>query len=286
MNHVLVTGPAQGSAPSLVAVAIARSLSLHGFRVAPLYLGSPDTQTFPCPEGGTVSRPAAVLSEACGLLPQARFEGSAVDTFGQEFDWLVIDAPAGLASTPNHCRELTIEPQGDGWLVTTGATTLLLPPAPPVELTPRISPEVEALPEYRPGLPRIGVLSCPHIANFDDFLHVPGAEWIAFPLPGKLDVILIPASSDHASDTEWLGLQGLDNWLTLQKAMGCRMVSAGFPITGVKPSLAPGDLRDLNTLSLAIGARVAPPLPSDGDINRLAEWWEAGFGAHPEQLAP
>ncbi len=64
------------------------------------------------------------------------------------------------------------------------------------------------------------------------------------------------------------------------------MVSTGFPLTGVKPSLAPGDLRDPNTLSLAISARVAAPLPPDEDINRLAEWWEAGFGARPEQLAP
>ncbi len=286
MNHVLVTGPAQGSGPSLIAIAIARSLTLHGFRVAPLYLGTPAAQRLACPEGGTVSRHAAILSEACGLLPQARFEGRGAGEFGQEFDWLVIDAPTGLPAPLNHCRELKIEPHGDGWTVTAGAATLRLPPAPAVELTPRISPEVEALPEYRPGLPRIGILSCPHITNFDDFLNVPGAEWIAFPLPGKLDVILIPASSDQASDAEWLALQGLDNWLTIQKAMGCRMVSTGFTVQGVKPSLDTGGLRDPNKLSLAIGARVAAPLPSDEDINRLAEWWEASFGAHPERLAP
>ncbi len=286
MNHVLVTGPAQSSQPSPVAVAIVRSLNLHGFRVAPLYLGSPASQRFSCPEGGTVSRHAAVLSEACGLLPQARFEGSGADDFGQEFDWLVIDAPAGLPTALDHCRELRIEPRGDGWMVTSGTETLHLPPPPDVQLEPWISPEVEALPEYRPGYPRIGVLSCPHITNFDDFLQVPGAEWIAFPLPGKLDVILLPTSSGQASDTEWLGLQGLDNWLTLQKAMGCRIVSTGFPFLGVQPSLAPGDLRDPNKLSLAIGARVAAPLPSDEDINRFATWWETAFGAHPEQLAP
>ncbi len=286
MNHVLVTGPSQGSQPSLAAIAICRSLRAHGFRVAPLYLGPPAEQRFPCPGGGSISRHAAILAEACGLLPQVRFEGSPAIEFGQEFDWLVIDAAAGLPAPLDHCRTLRIDPQCQGWTVTAGAATIILPPAPPVELTPQVSPEVEALPEYRPGYPRIGVLSCPHITNFDDFLDVPGAEWIAFPLPGKLDVILLPASSGHASDTEWLGIQGLDNWLTLQKAMGCRMVSTGFPLPGIKPSLAPGDLRDPNKLSLAIGARVPAPLPSDEDINRLAEWWEAAFGTRPELLAP
>jgi hypothetical protein len=285
VNLVYLTGPAGLQGPFLAATAICRSLHAHGFRVAPLYLGPPAAQRFPCTGGGSISRYAAILAEACGQLPQTRFEGGAPDLFDREFDWLVIQSPQIPPTPLDHCRTLTVSPDGAGWTVDLGGRTLSLPPAPDICLAPELTPEVEALPPYLPGSPRIGVVSWPHIANFDDFLHVPGAEWIAFPLPGRLDVIFLPDSSDRTSDTEWLGLQGIDNWLMLQTAMGCRIVSTGFPWPSARRTFGPGEIRDANQLSIALGARVSPSLPPDGDIDGLARWWEDAFGSHPDSLA-
>lgn len=284
VNLVCITGPDPCHGPLLVAAAVCRSLLSHGFHVAPLSLCPPAAQKFPCPGGGSVSRNAAILAEACGQLPQARFEASAIHRFEREYDWLVILAPDPPATPLEHCRVITVARSGDGWAVDLGTRTLSLPAAPEICLTPKVLPEVEALPPYRPGAPRIGVVSWPHITNFDDFLHVPGTEWVAFPLPGKLDVILLPDSSEIASDTEWLGLQGLDNWLTLQTAMGCRIVSTGFPWPSARLQLQPREIQDSNRLSLALGARISAPLPPDGDIDSLAHWWEEGFGFHPDDL--
>lgn len=284
VNHLVLTGDPSSHGLSLVAAAACRSLHLHGFRVAPLYLGPPAQQTFPCPEGGNVTRPAAVLAEACGILPEARFEAAAPSAFGRDFDWLVIqsaEAPAPL----DHCRRLAVASHGLGFVVSGDGFSFVLPAPPPVALSPEILPEVEALPPYRPGAPRIGVVSLPHITNFDDFLRVPGAEWIAFPLPGKLDVIFFPDTSHLDSDNEWLSLQGLDNWLTLQKALGCRMVTTGYPLPGARASLSPGDIKDPNQLSLALGAKVLPPLPDEPAFDQLARWWEAASGTHPDLLA-
>lgn len=285
VNLVYITGPVLSEGPLLVAAAICRSLQAHGFHVAPLSLCPPAPQLFACPGGGSISRHAAILAEACGQMPQARFEGGLPHRFEREFDWLVIQAQSAPAVPLKHCRHLAIAPASSGWTVDLGGRKLDLPPAPDVCLTPEILPEVEALTPYRPGLPRIGVVSWPHITNFDDFPHVPGAEWIAFPLPGKLDVIFLPDSSNTSSDAEWLGLQGLDNWLTLQTAMGCRIVSTGFPWPSARLVLNPGDIKNANRLSIAINARVSPPLPPDEDIERLASWWEDAFGAHPDSLA-
>jgi hypothetical protein len=284
VNYVVLTGSYSDPGLSLIAAAVCRSLHLHGFRVAPLYLGPPATQTFPCPEGGTVSRPAAILAEACGILPEARFEGMNPSEFGRDFDWLVIQA-AQFDQPLDHCRRLSVSNDGPGYLVTGDDFNLKLPAPPPVTLSPETLPEVEALPPYRPGLPRIGVVSLPHITNFDDFLKVPGAEWIAFPLPGRLDVIFYPDTSHLDSDNEWLGIQGLDNWLTLQRAMGCRMVTTGYPLPGARARLTPGDIKDSNTLSLALGAKVQTPLPGETGLDLLAQWWETAFGAHPDLLA-
>jgi hypothetical protein len=284
VNYVLLTGSTSDPGLSLVTAAVCRSLHLHGFRVAPLYLGPPTQQTFACPEGGRVSRPAAILAEACGILPEARFEGINPSEFGRDFDWLVIQADE-FNDPLDHCRRLAVSNDGPGYLVTGDNFNLQLPAPPDVILTPEILPEVEALPPYRPGLPRIGVVSLPHITNFDDFLKVPGAEWIAFPLPGRLDVIFYPDTSHLDSDNEWLGLQGLDNWLTLQRAMGCRMVSTGYPLPGARARLDPGDLKDANKLSLALGAKVQTPLPDESSLGLLARWWETAFGAHPDLLA-
>ena len=193
VNYFVLTG---SSSPglSLVTAAVARSLRLRGFRVAPLYLGPPAQQTFPCPEGGTVSRPAAILAEACGILPEARFEAVNPSAFGRDFDWLVVQA-AEFNRPLDHCRRLAVSQDGPGYLISGDGFHLRLPAPPEVTLSPEILPEVEALPPYRPGVPRIGVVSLPHITNFDDFLKVPGAEWIAFPLPGRLDVIFYPETS-------------------------------------------------------------------------------------------
>jgi hypothetical protein len=284
VNYVVLTGSTSGPGLSLVTAAVARSLHLHGFRVAPLYLGPPTQQTFPCPEGGTISRPAAILAEACGILPEARFEGLNPSAFGRDFDWLVVQA-AEFNQPLEHCRRLAVSPHGPGYQITGDNLNLQLPAPPEVTLSPEILPEVEALPPYRPGLPRIGVVSLPHITNFDDFLKVPGAEWIAFPLPGRLDVIFYPDTSSLDSDNEWLGIQGLDNWLTLQRAMGCRMVTTGYPLPGAYARLTPGDIKDPNRLSLALGAKVQPPLPDESSLDLLALWWETAFGAHPDLLA-
>lgn len=284
MNYVVLAGDPSSPGLSLVTAAVCRSLHLHGFRVAPLYLGPPAAQTFPCPEGGKVTRPAAILAEACGILPEARFEGVAPSEFGRDFDWLVVQT-AEFNQPLDHCRRLAVSKDGPGYLVTGDDFHLKLPAPPAVALSPEVLPEVEALPPYRPGTPRIGVVSLPHITNFDDFLKVPGAEWIAFPLPGKLDVIFFPGTSDLASDNEWLSLQGLDNWLTLQRAMGCRMVTTGYPQPGAQARLKPGDLQDPNHLSLALGAKVQAPLPDESSLDLLAGWWEGAFGTHPDKLA-
>lgn len=284
MNYVVLTGDPSSPGLSLAAAAVCRSLHLHGFRVAPLYLGPPAQQTFPCPEGGKLTRPAAILAEACGILPEARFEATDPSEFARDFDWLVIQAQ-GFNKPLDHCRRLAVSEDGPGYLISGDDFRLKLPAPPAVTLSPEILPEVEALPPYRPGVPRIGVVSLPHITNFDDFLRVPGAEWIAFPLPGKLDVIFYPDTSDLASDNEWLALQGLENWLTLQRAMGCRMATTGYPLPGAQARIRPGDLKDPNKLSLALGAKVQAPLPEESSLDLLAHWWDSAFGAHPDLLA-
>ena len=279
-----------GGAPleTLIAVGcgLGRSLHRRGWRVAPLYSsGVPFPRDGRAPFGG-VSRVAAILAEACGTHPDPSFEvtaGALADALRQlaHFDFVI----AFEASGQTGCQRFAVERLGSGLrLVFDGGVSEILEQPPALELYSRWDEALAQLPAYRPGRPRVGIVSLPGLANFAAYTSIPGAEWIAGVLPGSFDAILLPESADSRAVESWLTETGLHDWLTTQKLTGCRVIGFGETYGGIAQVVEADAISDYRRLSQILEARMPVPLPGDGDFASLGDWWEAAV--RMEDLEP
>lgn len=253
-----------------VATGLARSFVRQGFTVLPWC---------PAPGEGDCPRTLAILADACRTFPDSDFQspGPEVPALFQTADLTVALTPPsdGAATLSVATDDLGIDLQLPGG----GPASL---PHPRIDaLIPEIPPEIAALPLYRPGLPRYGVISVPHIEHFGDYLVLRGAEWIATPTHGKFDAVFFPLTSHPESDREWLSLQGLDEWLFTQRALGCKLYSTGTPLIQHTTDLPRETLLSPAALSAVLGVRLPAPLPDDHVLEALADWWDGSDGAAP-----
>ncbi|MBI5084208.1 MAG: hypothetical protein HZB13_06380 [Acidobacteria bacterium] len=262
---ITITSAEPGSGKTHVAAALSRWLYRHGYQVAPMHLGPQNGDPVACPEGGTVSRAAALLAEACGLAPAVEYEAGleGLKELQAKSDWVVVEAPAGASDSGvgGQRRAGRIEIGGLGEL----------PQFEPY-LMPSHGAETAALPLWTLlSGPRVGVVSLPHIDNFKDYSLIRGAEWLAGPGVGRFGVLLLPATSAEESDRAWLQDTGLERFLLDQTAAGARLVSSGMNLAGAE-RFAPGALSDFRVVSAVLGRRMPPPLPDEETLDRLAEW--------------
>jgi hypothetical protein len=275
VKPLYITGPAPEEARLRIAAGAARALTRQGVSVMPW---RPIVSSDPAKED-TGGRVLAILADACRIFPDSDFalpgdappeachkaeltlaftaprDGQPRLAITQDDLGLDLDLPAGGAASLPHLR---IDP-----------------------LLPAYSPKVAALPAYRVGVPRYGVISLPHIAHFSDYALLRAAEWVATPMPGRFDALFFPLTTDPASDREWLALQGLDEWLFTQRAMGCVFYATGTPVAAHTQDLPRETLLSPEALSARLGVRLQPPLPPDEIFDQLADWWDASDAAVP-----
>lgn len=260
-----------------VAAALAAWLRSEGRHVAPLHLSTGGTDPVPCPEGGTVSQPAALLAEACGLPPEPLFESglSALPTLCHRHDVVLVECNSGETVPPGlEAAELSI--RRENGLLHLGDLAPIRPFEP--NLTPACPSDVAALPPWSLGTaPRCGIVSLPHLSNFTDFRLLRGAEWLTTGAPGRFPLLFVPASLDPEKDMAWMAETGLDNWLAGQRAAGARLIVTGWDFDGGE-RIEPGALADAWILSRILARRVPPALPSEETLDRLAHWLSGAPG--------
>lgn len=268
MKLIYVSGSATAEAKLRVAAGAARALTRQGYTVMPW-----------CPgafEDSWNGRMLAVLADACRLFPDEDFarRGAAPPQACARADLVI-----SLAGAPGGGDQIEVREDAGGLDVVLpgGAAEFPHPFIDP--LLPVFPPEAAALPEYRVGVPRYGVMSLPHIAHFSDYALLRAAEWVAAPMPGKFDALFFPQTTNAESDREWLSLQGLDEWLFTQRAMGCKLYATGEPIAPHTEALPRETLLSAEALSLRLGVRLTPPLPADEVLEALADWWDGSSAA-------
>jgi len=274
-----VTSNQPGTGKTHVAAALARLLVHEGFHPAPLHLSTRRGDPVACPTGGSVTRAAALLAEACRLLPEPHFDPPAAEAaralgqFSEEFDAIVAESGPGAPPLPGALRLLVHTcPEG---LCLDGPWGHARLPLFPRDLMPPEDPDLAALPLFRLGSPRTGVVSLPHYSNFTDFRLLRGSEWIITQAPGVFDFLFLPLTTNPESDFEWLDLVQLKAWLASQHAAGCRFLATGwqpdalpFPVETIPCGL----LADFRYLSRLLGRRIPPPLPEEDTLDELASW--------------
>lgn len=281
---VVVASDLAASGKTYFAAGLARWLKTRGYSVAPLHLSAPSLDPIDCPGGGRVSHPAALLAEACGLMPSLDFEAGwdAIPSLLQEHDLVIVESPAGPPPpVPAILLKLTRRPTAID--ISPGGSLPLFQPG----LIPDPDPALAALPPWRLGAgPRVGIISLPHITNFPEYQPFRGAEWIASPPAGRFGVLFLPHSSNPPEDLAWLGDTGLLDWLRRQVLDGARLAASGWPLDALPPvadHLEPGALADYRIASRILQLRMPAPLPSEELLERLADW--AGQWTGLEDLA-
>lgn len=268
---IAISSRLPGAGKTHVAAALAAWFRREGRHVAPLHLSHPDGDPYQCPEGGTVSRAAALLAEACGLPAEPMFEAgwSALPELRLRHDVIIAELPAGeSAPAGTAALELTVRLQDGAIHLGELAPLPLFQP----NLTPRCPEDVAALPPWSLiSAPRSGIISLPHLANFADFQLIRGAEWLTTGAPGRFQRIFVPASLEPAKDLDWIREAGLDIWIDGQRNSGARLISTGWAYPDAE-QIETGALMDNWTLSRILGRRVPPPLPSEETLDRLGHW--------------
>lgn len=268
---IAVTSRRPRAGKTHAAAALAAWLRSEGRHVAPLHLSAGGADPVPCPEGGAISHPAAVLADACGLPAEPVFEGgwAALDTLRQRYDVVVAELAAGAAVPAGvQAAELPVEQAGGFIRFGDYAPIAAFSPG----LTPPCPGDVAALPPWTLGTaPRSGIISLPHLANFFDFRLLRGAEWLTALAPGRFPLLFLPQSLEPEKDVQWLAETGLDSWLASQSAQGARLIATGWDYPGAERVDA-GALADAWTLSRILERRVPLPLPSEEILDSLVHW--------------
>jgi hypothetical protein len=272
--HVIPIASARRFAgKTTLAAALARWLHLHSRSVLPLHCSAAAGDAVPCPGGGTVSRAAAILAEACGVHPEPEFEVGlpALEALSRRAEFVIVELMAG-AEWPAGPEAVFVE--RGAVRMARSRRNLGFFPAPPSELFLPESEALAALPPYRPGAGRrTGVVSLPHLEGFPEFALLRGMEWMTAPLPGRFGLIIVPGSSSPGFDGDWMIQQGLSPWIERQKEEGCRVVCVGGWFAGSE-YLQPGALLDYRVVSELQGFRLPQPLPAEEELDHLAGWFE------------
>lgn len=275
MNVVELGGGAPLETRIAVGCGLCRSLHRRGWRVAPLMPAGASTASDGRAPLGGVSRLTAMLSEASGVHPEPAFEVSpgkveaALEALSH-FDFVIAFEPSGRTA----CQRLLVENQGTGLRLLFGEADFELPEPPALDVFPRWDEELARLPAYRPGRPRVGIVSLPALENFAAYTGIPGAEWIAGVLPGSFDAILLPESGDSGLAVAWLAETGLSDWLMTQKLTGCRLIGFGDTYGGIARLEEAGAAADYRRLSKLLEARMPVPLPGEDEFDLLGDYWE------------
>jgi hypothetical protein len=271
---IVISSSMRGAGKTHFAAGLACWLKENGHHAAPLHLSPPAGDPVPCPEGGAVSRAAALLAEASGLMPETLYEAGwqAMPVLRQRFDTVFVEAAAG-ASIPGDWPVLPLSRDG-GQLRPEGFASL---PEFESDLMPLYGEAIAALPPWSlPTAPRCGVVTLPHIDNFSDYQLLRGSEWLTMPAVGRFSDLFLPATTNVASDLEWLEESGLSAWIAAQCATRARLSVCGWDYPGAD-RCERGDPLDFRYLSTRIGRRVPPPMPDEAILHRLAGW----FGEWP-----
>jgi adenosylcobyric acid synthase len=96
-----------------------------------------------------------------------------------------------------------------------------------------VSIEDEARPTRRDF--RVAIVRLPHISNFTDFrLLAPFTEWLARPVGGRFDCVILPGTKNTIGDLEWLRATGLADWVVEQWRSGATVVGVcgGYQMLG------------------------------------------------------
>lgn len=263
-----VTSAAPGAGKTHVACALARWFVLEGYHPVPLHLSRLSPDRVECPGGGTVSRQAALLAEACRLAPEPLFESSwsSLDELSARGDVVIVEARREQLPSPAP-PVILVERTEQAWRV----NGVPLPPFPtPVTLPD--APELEGLPAWEyASRPRTGVVSLPHLLDFRDLSLLRGAEWLTAAGIGQFEFLFVPATSNAAHDAAWLEETGLLEWLGQQARGGAVVASCEWAVGGAR-RIEREDLTDYRRLSMLLGRRVPAPLPDDAVFDALAEW--------------
>jgi len=268
-NVLVIASRQAGTGKTHLAAALCRLLRTQGHHVAPLHLSTRTGDPVACPEGGSVTRAAALLAEACGLLPEPWMDSDwgTLPSLMDPYDTVIVEAGPN-AEIPAPFQPLMVERSGRNLRVDGGPVLAWFSP----DLMPAMHADVAELPLWTvQQAPRAAILSLPHITNFTDFRLVRASEWITVGAPGRFEVVFIPATSNEHFDLEWMKEMGLDAWLDRQRGLGCRLVVTGWDFDNAERH-EPGDLTDHVILSRILRRRVPPPLPDEETLDHLAGW--------------
>lgn len=275
---IVISSSTRGAGKTHFAAGLACWLKEHGHHAAPLHLSPAAGDPVPCPEGGTLSRGAALLAEACGLMPEPLYESGwqTLPDLCRRFDTVFVETATG-APVPADWPALHLSRQS-GQILPAGFASL---PEFQPDLMPDYSEELAALPLWRlPSAPRCGVVTLPHIGNFSDYQLLRGSEWLTMPAVGRFSNLFLPFTTNVAHDLEWLEESGLSAWIAEQCAGGAKLSVCGWDYPGAERCEA-GELLNFRFLSTRIGRRVPPPMPDHAMLEELAGW----FGKWPSLAA-
>ena len=85
-----------------------------------------------------------------------------------------------------------------------------------------------------PAGARVAIIRLPCLSNATDFRLLSWAEWIAQPVPGHFDFVILPGSKTTIADLKWLRDTGLAEWVTAQHRGGATVIGVcgGFQMLG------------------------------------------------------
>lgn len=267
-GSIVVTSVTAGAGKTHLACALGRWLANQGYHPVPLHLSRSPAGRVGCPGGGTVSRSAALLAEACRVQPAPLFESSwaSLRDVAAHGDAVIVEAPWEEAQSSG-LPLIRVQRTEEGFSVN-GFPLPLFPSA----LTHAEPPELQALPEWDYATrPRTGVVSLPHLLDFRDLALLRGAEWLAAAGIGQYEFIFVPATANGPHDAAWLEETGLLPWLEEQARGGAAVISCAWQVGGAR-MVERSDLTDYRRLSLLLGRRLAPPMPDDAVFDEMAEW--------------
>lgn len=268
VRSIAVTSVHAGAGKTHVACALARWLANQGYRPLPLHLSRPGASRVGCPGGGTISRPAALLAEACRVPPEPLFESSwdALGELAARGDAVIVEAPWPDAQSSG-LPLIQVERSPAGISINGFALSACT-----AGLTEAHDPELDGLPEWEfASRPRTGIVSLPHLLDFRDLSLLRGAEWLTAAGIGQFEFLFVPSTANAGHDAAWLVETGLQSWIEQQARGGAVVVSCDWEVVGAR-KVERGDLTDYRRLSRLLGRRLAPPMPDDAVYDDIAEW--------------
>jgi len=111
----------------------------------------------------------------------------------------------------------------------------VFPYAADIALDPEDTLALETRPRRTaPAGARIAIIRLPCLSNATDFRLLSWAEWIAQPVPGTFDFVILPGTKTTIADLRWLRETGLAEWVIAQHRGGATVIGicGGFQMLG------------------------------------------------------